>query len=76
VADKVRVAVVIRIDSFAKGADDSAVTVVSVFFDLDDARSEAQRLNELNGSKGMRYFAQVSRLYPEGRSSSMNLGQA
>jgi hypothetical protein len=65
VADKVRVAAVVRIDSFAAGED--SVTVVSVFYDFDDARFEAQRLNELNGAKGMRYFAQVSRLYPEGR---------
>jgi hypothetical protein len=65
VAEKVRVAVVIRFDSFATG--DNAVTVVSVFFDLEEARSEAQRLNALNGDKGMRYEAQVSRLYPQGR---------
>ena len=64
-ADKVRVAVVIRIDSFVAGED--GVTVVSVLYDLDEARAEALRLNELNGAKGMRYFAQVSRLYPEGR---------
>jgi len=65
VADKVRVAAVIRLDSFAAGED--GVTVVSVLYDLDEARSEARRLNELNGAKGMKYFAQVSRLYPGGR---------
>jgi pyruvate/2-oxoacid:ferredoxin oxidoreductase alpha subunit len=65
VAEKVRVAVVIRIDSFAIAED--SVTVVSVFFDLEVARAEAQRLNELNSAKGLRYFAQVSRLYPDGR---------
>jgi hypothetical protein len=68
VADKVRVAVVIRFDSFV--ADDDSVTVVSVFYDLEEARAEAQRLNALNGAKGMRYEAQVSRLYPEGRTES------
>lgn len=65
-ANKIRVAVVIRIDSFASGED--AVTVVSVLYNLEEARAEAHRLNELNGAKGMRYYAQVSRLYPEGRS--------
>lgn len=65
--EKVRVAVVVRIDSYIDGEDN--VTVVSVLYDLDEARREVQRLNELNGAKGMRYFAQVSRLYPQGRGS-------
>jgi hypothetical protein len=65
VAEKVRVAVVIRVDPHSFGG--SNVTVVSVFFDLEEARLEALRLNELNGAKGLRYEAQVSRLYPEGR---------
>lgn len=67
-ADTVRVAAVVRLDSFAAG--EAGVTVVSVLYDLEEARSEARRLNELNGTKGMCYFAQVSRFYPEGRSEA------
>lgn len=67
-AEKVRVAVVIRTDPHSFGG--ANVSVVSVFFDLEEARREAARLNELNGDKGIRYEAQVSRLYPEGRTQS------
>lgn len=35
-----------------------------------EAEAEAARLNELNGHKGYRYYAWLSRFYPEGRGTS------
>src|SRR5712691_8199190 len=56
--------VVLRIDGFhATGiSSEEAVTVTKVFWTLDEAEAEVQRLNQLNGPKGSLYFWRVGRL--------------
>ena len=52
-------------DEFA----DLLVTVKEVVRSQEVAEAEVARLNALNEGKGVRYFWQTTRLFPEGRSA-------
>ena len=57
---------VVRIDFPISSADACGkVGVVKVCISEDRAEAEANRLNELNASKGCRYIVLTSRLIPE-----------
>jgi hypothetical protein len=54
-----------RTDLFPNGVD--GIDVPIVLATEEEAEAEAARLNALNGHKGYRYYAWLSRFYPEGR---------
>ena len=51
------------------GGELHGIDVPVVLSTEEEAEAEAARLNALNGSKGHRYLASLSRLYPEGRAN-------
>lgn len=58
-----------RYDEYATQFDttvEQQITVVKVLEDAEEAESEADRLNHLNGAKGVRYWAQVTRMLEAG----------
>lgn len=60
----------IEIDRLRVSGDDlDGVDIPVVLTTEAEAEAEAARLNALNGSKGYRYFAWLSRFYPEGRAN-------
>jgi hypothetical protein len=60
----------IEIDRLRVSGDElDGVDIPVVLATEEEALAEAARLNELNGRKGYRYFAWLSRLYPEGRAN-------
>jgi hypothetical protein len=63
-----RVFVVVRFDSQLHPEDEMLrFTVVEAFPDESSAEREMDRLNDLNGHKGVRYGVQSVRWYPSGR---------
>ncbi len=52
---------IFRIDAF-QDTDDTRYTVKRVVWEQDQAESEVERLNQLNGDKGCRYGWQVTRV--------------
>jgi hypothetical protein len=54
---------IIRLDRFNSAATpEEAITVTKIVSSLDFAKSEVERLNKLNGSKGVTYFWQTTRM--------------
>ena len=53
---------VVRIDDYSTGALEDNITVKEIVWSLEEAEAEVARLNELNDSKGCRYFWQSTRL--------------
>ena len=53
----------------ASEADDISthITIKEVLSSEEEADAEVQRLNTLNSAKGVRYFFQNARHYPDGR---------
>ena len=59
---KTPVYAVIRIDNYSAAALEDNITVKEIVWSLEEAEAEVARLNELNDSKGCRYFWQLTRL--------------
>jgi hypothetical protein len=70
----IHVYAVVRVPAVLVVYDDEGfehqVNVVSVWPKMEDASSEVDRLNELNGSKGERYAWQSTHLFPSGRGTA------
>jgi hypothetical protein len=64
--DRIQVFAVVRVDRYSHTSE-TEVVVQAVLPTIDDARSEAERLNDLNGEKNMTYVVRATRYYPEGR---------
>jgi hypothetical protein len=67
---KLQVFAVLRMDSGIRLLED-ALTIKEILPTRDEAKSEVERLNKLNASKGARYFWQMTRYFPEGRKPSV-----
>ncbi len=72
---KTPVYAVVRVDDYPSGTLESCITIKEIVWSLEEAETEVARLNELNRSKGCRYFWQSTRLIDadsgnEGRESS------
>ena len=63
--EKIQVFAVIRIDRDRLVED--AITIKEVLPTQEQAAEEVERLNELNESRGARYFWQATRYFPGGR---------
>ena len=60
---KTQVFAIVRIDEeYSAVALENRITVKEIVWSLEEAEAEVARLNELNGSKGCRYFWQTTRL--------------
>jgi hypothetical protein len=53
---------VIRIDDYPSGTLENCITIKEIVWSVEEAEAEVVRLNELNRSKGCRYFWQYTRL--------------
>jgi len=64
---KTKLFVVIRIDGLIDSLEDAqnVVSVTKVLAHEEEAIREVERLNKLNGSKGIRYFWHATRYYPQ-----------
>lgn len=60
-------------DSGSKAAPELLVTVKEIVRTLELAEAEVERLNVLNEDKGVRYWCQATRLFPEGRSAGTDV---
>jgi hypothetical protein len=67
--EKVQVIAVLRWDQGMESLFD-ALTVREVLVDEEQAESEVKRLNQINSAKGVVYFWQRTRFFPNGRSAS------
>ena len=68
--DQVPVYAIMRADLYHDDAEiEQTVVVKEVVHELAVAAREVERLNRLNGGKGMRYWWQSTRLYPAGSSA-------
>ena len=65
---------IVRLDSFKESSENS-VTVKEIVSTQAMAEAEVERLNELNADKHCKYFWQVTRLFPVGRSSGNRKGE-
>jgi hypothetical protein len=63
---KVQVFAVMRLDLEVDSLED-AVTVKEILPGKNEAATEVERLNRLNGTKGARYFFLETRYFPNGR---------
>jgi hypothetical protein len=63
---------VLRYDGFLSdvSAPEACVTVKEVVWSRELAEAEVARLNALRAGKDVRYWWQMTRLFPEGRSAS------
>jgi len=59
---KTPVYAVIRVDNCPSGILENSITVKEIVWRLEEAETEVARLNEINRSKGCRYFWQSTRL--------------
>jgi len=66
---KISVYIVIRHDKFFDNIKQS-ISVVSVLPTVEEAESEVERLNKLNGDDHTEYCWSATRYYPEGRDLS------
>ncbi|HYU98610.1 MAG TPA: hypothetical protein VE977_07270 [Pyrinomonadaceae bacterium] len=62
---KTPVYAIVRIDDYSTGALEDNITVKEIVWSLEEAEAEVARLNELNDSKGCRYFWRSTRLIAE-----------
>jgi hypothetical protein len=53
---------VIRVDDYPSAAPEDCITIKEIVWSLEEAEAEVKRLNELNRSKGCKYFWQLTRL--------------
>ena len=53
---------VVRIDDYPSGTLENCITIKEIVWSAEEAEAEVARLNELNRSKGCRYFWQYTRL--------------
>jgi hypothetical protein len=53
---------VVRIDDYPSGTLENNITIKEIVWSLAAAEAEVARLNELNRSKGCKYFWQSTRL--------------
>ena len=53
---------VVRIDNYPTDELENNITIKEIVWSLEEAEAEVARLNELNASKGCRYFWQSTRL--------------
>lgn len=56
---------VVRIDENLSETLENCITIKEIVWSIEEAESEVARLNELNQSKGCRYFWQHTRLIDE-----------
>ncbi|HKG45094.1 MAG TPA: hypothetical protein VKB02_00080 [Pyrinomonadaceae bacterium] len=56
---------VVRIDDYPTDKLENNITIKEIVWSLEEAESEVARLNELNASKGCRYFCLYTRLVVE-----------
>ena len=74
---KIQIYAVLRFDKYLIRAAEnieSCIAVQAVLPTIDEARSEAWRLNEINDTAKVVYFVLATRYYPEGRSTSSDGG--
>jgi hypothetical protein len=53
---------IVRIDDNPSETVENCITIKEIVWSLEEAETEVARLNELNRSKGCRYFWQYTRL--------------
>jgi hypothetical protein len=55
---------IVRVDQFHDSAVplENMITIKEIVWSIEQAEAEVSRLNELNGSKGCKYFWQTTRL--------------
>lgn len=70
---KIQVFAVFRIDDDLDLPD--AITIVKVLSTRENAQSETDRLNALNGDKGCSYHWQATRYIPDTTLPSLNAGE-
>jgi hypothetical protein len=69
---KLPVFAVLRIEIEVRGTLEDAVYVMAILPTQDEAKSEVERLNKLNATRGVRYSWRATRYFPEGRKSNTN----
>lgn len=64
--EKIHLYAIVSVDKDIKSFEE-AITVKEVLPTQEDAEFEVERLNRMNSNKGIFYFWQLTRFYPEGR---------